>query len=353
MSIADKIRSILAIKDQIKAAILAKGVAINNQTPYADYPAKIQAIIALDTTAGTAGYTVTANDVKLTKVVLPSTALVIQSYAFSNQFNNREIVVQEGTKKLSSYCLYSTPSVEKVTLPSTLTTIETYALALNSQLLEITIPANVNLANASFLFSNNMKLNKIDIKACVSTTLIPSSFADNNSALTQLLMPPNVEILGTSCFSGCIKLKAFNFSNITSVGDSSFNNTGLESIDLPKASIIYNTAFNNTPILYAKMPKVTHIGISALASISQCKYIEIGDAIKTISQTAIYNAPKLEAIVIKATVPPAIENDSFPSSGNYKIYVPDASVAAYKAVYNWMFFLNRITPMSEFVMPIL
>lgn len=77
------------------------------------------------------------------------------------------------------------------------------------------------------------------------------------------------------------------------------------------------------------------------------------DSSSDFGQGCISSASKLEAIVIKAMAPPSIENDSFPSSGTYKIYVPDASVAAYKAIYNWMFFLDRIKPMSEFVMPVL
>ena len=352
MTIADKIRSILAIKDQIKAAILAKGVAINNQTPYADYPAKIQAIASADPTLETAAYTVTATDVKLTKVVLPSAAKTIQAYALYNNSNIKEITVQEGTTKLDGYALYQTPNAEKITLPTTLTFIGSYALSLNNQLLEATIPANINLNNAQFLFANNTKMKKIDISACLLTTATPTSFAESVRDLTQVLLPPSATTIGANSFSSCPNLKTFDFANILTIISGAFSSSGLTSINAPKATSIGNGAFTNTPITHAILPKVTNIGINALSNCPSCKYIEIGSSISIIGQGAI-SGSKLEAIVIKATAPPTIENDSFPSSGNYKIYVPDASVAAYKAVYNWMFFLNRITPMSEFVMPVL
>jgi hypothetical protein len=62
----------------------------------------------------------------------------------------------------------------------------------------------------------------------------------------------------------------------------------------------------------------------------------------------------MERLIIKATNPPTLGGGSFYGSTqgavppNFDgIYVPDASVAAYKAASNWSVFASYIKPMSE------
>lgn len=51
MSIENKLRSIIDIKSQIKNAISEKGIIINDNTPFKDYPSKISSISSVDTDA--------------------------------------------------------------------------------------------------------------------------------------------------------------------------------------------------------------------------------------------------------------------------------------------------------------
>lgn len=53
-------------------------------------------------------------------------------------------------------------------------------------------------------------------------------------------------------------------------------------------------------------------------------------------------------IVIEATTPPNLINiNAFNSTNNCPIYVPDASVAAYKAANKWSSLASRIFPISD------
>ena len=63
MSIADKIRAVLTIKNQLKAAITAKGVPVTDAVPFSQYPAKIALINAIiDTTPPVVNsFTITVN----------------------------------------------------------------------------------------------------------------------------------------------------------------------------------------------------------------------------------------------------------------------------------------------------
>jgi hypothetical protein len=56
----------------------------------------------------------------------------------------------------------------------------------------------------------------------------------------------------------------------------------------------------------------------------------------------------LEVIIFEPVTPPAVTANLFPSIKKFgKIYVPDASVAAYKAATNWVSYADYIYPVSD------
>lgn len=56
----------------------------------------------------------------------------------------------------------------------------------------------------------------------------------------------------------------------------------------------------------------------------------------------------LQYIISELEVPHTITSSTFDSTGNCSIYVPDASVNAYKTATNWIVLADRIKPMSQF-----
>ncbi|MFZ2756302.1 MAG: hypothetical protein WAY93_05495, partial [Atopobiaceae bacterium] len=56
----------------------------------------------------------------------------------------------------------------------------------------------------------------------------------------------------------------------------------------------------------------------------------------------------LQYVVCNATTPPTITSNTFTSSNNCKIYVPDDSVASYKAATNWSTYASRIFSLTQF-----
>lgn len=59
------------------------------------------------------------------------------------------------------------------------------------------------------------------------------------------------------------------------------------------------------------------------------------------------NCTNLNYIVVEATTPPNLISNAFNNTNNCPIYVPDASVATYKAANNWSSLASRIFPMSD------
>lgn len=75
----------------------------------------------------------------------------------------------------------------------------------------------------------------------------------------------------------------------------------------------------------------------------------IGD-VTSIGSYAFYNCSALNEIILTATTPPTLGDNSNVFSGKnnlFKIYVPDASVSAYKAATNWSSFSDYIYSIND------
>jgi hypothetical protein len=73
-------------------------------------------------------------------------------------------------------------------------------------------------------------------------------------------------------------------------------------------------------------------------------------AVETITNMAFANCTALGYIIIdNAVVPTLSHSNAFNQTNNCPIYVPDASVDAYKAAANWSTYASRIKPLSEYV----
>ncbi len=81
---------------------------------------------------------------------------------------------------------------------------------------------------------------------------------------------------------------------------------------------------------------VSAIGLTAFYGLSSLTYITIPNSVTKIEEMAFMLCSSLARIDIEATIPPTIFNNTFLScNSNLKIYVPAASLEAYKATDYW------------------
>ena len=72
------------------------------------------------------------------------------------------------------------------------------------------------------------------------------------------------------------------------------------------------------------------------------KEIVLPSTIKSIPKETLYYTSNMVSITILATTPPVLGTDALRDSGNVPIYVPSASVDAYKAASGWSQYASRI-----------
>lgn len=112
-------------------------------------------------------------------------------------------------------------------------------------------------------------------------------------------------------------------NGVTSIGNSVFRYcTSLSSIEIPNS--------------------VTSIGNSAFDNCISLSSIEIPDSVTSIGDYALYNCRSLTSITVNAETPPTLGSSVLYNTNNCPIYVPSASVDAYKSATNWSKYASRI-----------
>lgn len=146
------------------------------------------------------------------------------------------------------------------------------------------------------------------------------------TGLTSIEIPDNVTSLGQSCFVNCSSLSSATIgTGVTSLSDYCFEEcTSLSSIEIPDS--------------------VTSLGWGCFAYCDSLSSVAISTVVTSIGNGCFYNCKALSSITCLPTVPPTSGSNMFGNT-NCPIYVPDASVDAYKSA--WIIYAGRIFPLSQ------
>ena len=133
-----------------------------------------------------------------------------------------------------------------------------------------------------------------------------------------------VTSIGTSAFQNCYSATSFSFPLATSIGAYAFQ------------GCVAATSFS--------FPLATSIGTSAFQNCRKLLTVTFGSpSISLVDSYAFDGDYALNSITFASTVPPALTStNAFTLNSFATIYVPTASVAAYKAATNWASFSTRI-----------
>lgn len=191
-----------------------------------------------------------------------------------------------------------------------------------SRLLANNLVGGGSAAKENFKLAVSGNLTTVNAKMLDGVTRI-GAHAFYNCSLTSVTIPNSVTSIGICAFENCTSLTSITLpDSLTSIGDYAFRIcTSLTSVEVPgSVTSIGNYAFDSTSLTSVEIPNsVTSIGDYAFGYCG------------------------LTSATVLATTPPTLGGNAFYGThSSLKIYVPSASVNAYKTSTNWNSYSSKI-----------
>jgi hypothetical protein len=197
--------------------------------------------------------------------------------------------------------------------------------AQNSGIVHINLPTGLTSVENSFISCRKL------ITISLNELCVNISAAFNGCSSLEKVVINNITNIGTTnTFNGCSSLRKISIPNsINSLGTFIFQNcTGLQTM------LISNT--------------LTSLGSSSIRNCNNLVELEFPNTLTSIAANSLQDNLSILEYTFLSTTPPTLANINAFTNINAacKIYVPDASVAAYQAATNWVTYANYIYPLS-------
>ena len=232
-------------------------------------------------------------------------------------------------------------SLEELILPEGILTIGEHVFSNYVSLKKIAIPDSVYKIEQYAFTSCQVE----SISANGVTTLVDAYSADSKRGV----------------FYNCTNLKHINMPNLTYIGHCAF--TGCTSLEIEDFNFPELTHYGQNALYGVKITRISNLGkITALnytrngtgyeqfGNKTTLKSVILPDTLTDIYPNSFAGYNNLEYVICQAIVPPSgLNSTEMGTSLNYPIYVPDASVTAYREASGWSAYADRIRPLSEYV----
>ena len=268
----------------------------------------------------------------MTSVTIESNAFVSTSSTcyntiFGNQVTN--YIIGDEVTSIGNYAFRGCTGLKSITIPNSVTSIGHDAFNGCSGLTSITIPNSLT-SIGGYGFNGCTGLTKVIISNIaawcdiyfggdLANPLLYAKhlYSDEETEITNLVIPDGVTSIGNYAFHGCSGLKSITIPNsVSSIGNSAFYNcSGLTSISIPNsvASIGSSSFYGCSGLTSATIGNsVTSIGNSAFSGCSGLTSVTIGKSVTSIGESAFYKCSSLTSIEIPNGVK-SIEYKTFQS----------------------------------------
>ncbi len=287
----------------------------------------------------------------LANIHIPDGVTVIENSAFSGCSSLTSIHIPDGVTAIGHDAFYGCSSLTSITIPDGVTKIESYTFYDCSSLTSITIPDGViAIGNYAFYCCSGLTSIKIPqtvtsigkqvFVGCTSLSAFEGKYASADhrylinygellafapAGLTEYTIPDEVIAIGTSAFYNCYNLTSIHIpKTVIAIGKEAFSYCrSLTSIHIPD--------------------EVTKIESFTFEQCSSLTSITIPEGVTEIKNYAFEYCRSLTSVYCKPTTPPTLGSSAFSNtSSSMKIYVPTASVEAYKTAKGWSGMASRI-----------
>ena len=178
----------------------------------------------------------------------------------------------------------------------------------------------------------------------VPVTMIAEQAFIDREKITEVNIPSSIKSIGNLAFNGCISLTSFNVNsknaNFCSENGILFNKAKTTLLQYPSAKADTD---------YSIPDGVTKIEDWAFYDCNKLTVMTIPSSVATIGEYALNFCTGLTKLFVHATTPPTVGTNAFINVNlAIPVYVPAASLDAYKAAAGWKDFNNLQALVTEF-----
>lgn len=188
-------------------------------------------------------------------------------------------------------------------------------------------------------------------------------FFKNCSKLKFINLPETLTTISYSTFQGTSNVEEMNLPQSLTIIGSLPGGTWTEgmSLNLPNLTSISDVFPNSHLVRVENLGSITKTGITSgnyetngiFRNSKKLEFVRMPSTITQIGISAFYHCTALQTFIVEAITPPTLYGNVFTdtpiASKTGTIYVPDASVDAYKAASGWADYADIIKPLSEYV----
>ena len=329
--------------------------------------------------SGNGNYGFAMNAKSLWRLVLPKSLNSIGDYSFKNCTALTNIIATWGNiKNISAESFFNCTSlaIEDLNLPN----LESLG---QNAFYGVNVKKISNLGKLTSLPSATSSSQNFGDKGVLEEVILPDNVTNIPSysfhwytALREIKGLQNVISIKNDGFAGTTALKMdMILSNLTSLGDAAFQRSGITSfvansletitagydpvascpnlkrVELHSIkSISSESVFRNNPNLEEVILSndLTYLGRLTFQNCPKLKHIELGENIQTLDGGVFESCTGLEYVICRTVTPPSGVNQYTFYQSTCPIYVPDASVTAYREASGWSQYSDRIKPLSEY-----
>ena len=257
---------------------------------------------------------------------------------------NTSITIKDGTVCIGASAFAYRSGMTSITLPNSLQEIDGSAFDNCTGLTSVTIPNSVTkLGDSAFYMCSGLT----SVTIPDSVTEIGNAVFNDCTALSSITLPESVTSMGNYVFMRCTGLTSITIPDlVTSIGKSAFYVcSGLTSITIPDpvTSIGEEAFYGCSALTSITIPNsVTKIGKSTFDSCSGLTSVTIPNSVTEIGSLAFYNCNSIRVFTSLNETPPTVspENTFKGIPTDCTLYVPQASIDAYKQAFGWARFTN-------------
>lgn len=223
---------------------------------------------------------------------------------------------------------------------------------MNSTLTKVILGSKAFLSNYAFFRARELRFFSFG----QNITNIPTNCFDSSSKLFHVNLPASCTTINSSGFRVCSAIEQISLpETLTTIQLQAFYYCiSLKSIILPSGVTTIQTYLLKQNVLQKAefQGPLTSIGAYAFQTSINLKSLEFPSTVNYIYDQAFLAMYNIEEFVFNSVTPPTLAATTvFNINSEYqygvKIYVPDASVNAYKTATNWVTFANHIYPLSS------